>query len=180
MAQNTKVVTTPVVASYPHLFEAYASIEGSKPKRSVTILIPKTDTELVEKINAAVEAAITEGVSKKFNGKTPNKASLHLPLKDGDEKDASEFKGHYYIQCTSANEFEIVDINLNPITDKNAIVGGDKIRISLNFAAYSVGPSKGVSAYINSVQLFEKTDHPFGGKGSAQTDFASANNKEFM
>ncbi len=170
---NTKVVTTPVVVSYPHLTEPYASVEGAKEKYSVTILIPKNNKALLDKFDKAIDAAIQDAITKKFNGKTPNKSTLRLPIKDGDERDGKEFKGNYYINCTSSEAPQIVDINLNPILEKNAIVGGDTCRVSINFGCYNVGGSKGVSAYLGNVQLISKTDKPFGSRATAETDFAS-------
>ena len=63
MANNTKVVTTPVRISYAHIFEPVAIVEGAKAKYSVSLLIPKTNTELVKKINDAIDAAIEKGTS---------------------------------------------------------------------------------------------------------------------
>ena len=83
MANNTKIVTTPVRISYAHIFEPVSIVEGAKAKYSVSLLIPKTNTELVNKINQAIDAAIEKGTSTTFNGKKPNKAALKLPLKDG-------------------------------------------------------------------------------------------------
>ena len=176
---NTKVVTNPVEVSYPHLTEPFASVEGAKAKYSVTILIDKSNKALLDKIDKAIDNAIQDAITKKFNGKAPNKNNLRLPLKDGDERDAKEFKGKYYINCTSAEAPQIVDINLNPILEKNAIVGGDLCRVSVNFGCYNVGGSKGVSAYLGNVQLVSKTDKPFGSRATAETDFAS-NDEELL
>ena len=97
---NTKVVTNPVEVSYPHLTEPFASVEGAKAKYSVTILIDKSNKALLDKIDKAIDNAIQDAITKKFNGKAPNKNNLRLPLKDGDDRDAKEFKGKYYINCT--------------------------------------------------------------------------------
>ena len=74
---NTKVVTGIVRLSYEHVWEP-ASINGSNPKYSVSLIIPKTDTKTIAAINAAVDAAIKEGVAK-FGGKVPPKGALKLP-----------------------------------------------------------------------------------------------------
>ena len=71
---STKVVTSPVRLSYANLLEP-KSVGGGTPKYGVSLIIPKSDTKLIEAINAAVEAAIQEGVSK-FGGKIPNKNTL--------------------------------------------------------------------------------------------------------
>lgn len=86
MANNsnkTKVVTgVNTRLSYFHGWEP-VSINGGAEKYSVSVLIPKSDTETVSAINAAIDAAIEEGVAK-FGGKKPNKAAIKLPLRDGD------------------------------------------------------------------------------------------------
>ena len=78
---STKVVTGVVRLSYANVWEP-ASINGSNPKYSVSLIIPKSDKQTLDAINAAVDAAIKEGVAK-FGGKIPNKAALKLPLRDG-------------------------------------------------------------------------------------------------
>ena len=175
---NTKVVTTPVRISYAHIFEPTSIVEGGQAKYSVSIIIPKTDTELVEKINKAIDAAIASAISTKFNGKNPNKATLKLPLKDGDLKEDEAYKNSWYINCSSVTAPQIVDKELNPIIDKNEVVSGDYCRVSINFGAYNVTGSKGVSAYLGNIQFIRKGE-PLGGKSSASTDFATSS-EEFL
>ena len=88
----TKVVTGVVRLSYANVWEP-ASINGSNPKYSVSLIIPTADTKTIDAINAAVDAAIKDGATK-FGGKIPNKAALKLPLRDGDlERDDEAYKG---------------------------------------------------------------------------------------
>lgn len=96
----TRVVTGEVRLSYAHLFEPQ-SIHGSKPKYSVSLIIPKTDTETISKIERAIDAAIEAGIGK-FGGKRPNKAALKLPLRDGDlERDDEAYKGSFFVNANS-------------------------------------------------------------------------------
>ena len=91
---STKVVTGVVRLSYANIWEP-ASINGSNPKYSVSLIIPKSDTKTLDAINAAVDAAIKEGAAK-FGGKIPNKAALKLPLRDGDtERDDEAYNKSY-------------------------------------------------------------------------------------
>ena len=53
----TKVVTGVVRLSYANVWEP-ASINGSNPKYSVSLIIPKTDTKTIDAINAAVASSI--------------------------------------------------------------------------------------------------------------------------
>ena len=56
----TKVVTGICTFSYLNCWEPKA-IQGGKPKYSVSLIIPKSDTRTVEKIQAAIKAAYDEG-----------------------------------------------------------------------------------------------------------------------
>ena len=51
---STKVVTGVVRLSYANVWEP-ASINGSNPKYSVSLIIPKSDRKTLDAINAAVE-----------------------------------------------------------------------------------------------------------------------------
>ena len=82
---NSKVVTGKVRFSYVNVFEA-KSINGSTPKYSVSLIIPKDDTNTLKKIEAAIEAAYKNGESKlKRTGRTvPALSVIKTPLRDGD------------------------------------------------------------------------------------------------
>ena len=94
---RTKVITSVNTRlSYFHGWEP-VSINGGTEKYSVSVLIPKTDTETINAINTAIDAAIEEGIAK-FGGKKPNKSVIKIPLRDGDERDDEAYKGN----CTSS------------------------------------------------------------------------------
>ena len=83
ISNKTKVITgINTRLSYFHGWEP-VSINGGAEKYSVSVLIPKSDTETVNAVNAAIDAAIEEGIAK-FGGKKPNKAAIKIPLRDGD------------------------------------------------------------------------------------------------
>ena len=79
----TKVITGICTFSYLNCWEPKA-IEGGKPKFSVSLVIPKSDTKTVERIRAAIQAAYEEGASKlKGNGKSvPALTAIRTPLRD--------------------------------------------------------------------------------------------------
>ena len=83
----TKVITGKhTVMSYLNVNEPKAPLGGGKPKFSVSLIIPKSDTVTVNKIKAAIEAAYEEGQSKlKGTGKVvPALTAIKTPLRDGD------------------------------------------------------------------------------------------------
>ena len=58
-----KIVTGKVRFSYANVFEPQ-SVNGSEPKYSVSLIIPKSATRTGDKINKAIEVAKKKGVSK--------------------------------------------------------------------------------------------------------------------
>lgn len=102
----TKVITGPNTRwSYANVWEA-KSINGSTPKFSVSLIIPKTDTATIEKINRAIKAAYEEGQSKlRCNSKfVPDLESLKLPLRDGDKERKGDpaYAGCMFINANSS------------------------------------------------------------------------------
>ena len=72
-----KVITGPDTRwSYANVWEP-KSINGGTPKYSVSLIIPKSDTKTIAKIEAAIEAAYKEGEAK-LKGNLP---SLSLRLR---------------------------------------------------------------------------------------------------
>ena len=81
-----KVITgTSTRWSYANVWEP-KSINGSTPKYSVSLIIPKSDVQTVKKIQAAIKAAYEEGQGKlKGNSRSvPSLDAIKTPLRDGD------------------------------------------------------------------------------------------------
>lgn len=57
---SNKVITGKVRFSYANVWEA-KSINGSDPKYSVSIIIPKSDKATLKKVQAAIDNAKKEG-----------------------------------------------------------------------------------------------------------------------
>ncbi len=171
MRNKTKVVTGTVRLSYAHVWEPH-SVQGGKEKYSVSIIIPKSDTKTIEKIEKAVDAAIEEGIGK-FGGKKPNKAALKLPLRDGDvEKDDEAYKDSYFVNANSLTPPHIVDGNVEPILDRSEVYSGVYARVSITFYAFNVNGNKGVACGLGNIQKI-KDGEPLGGRSSAADDFES-------
>ena len=175
----TKVVTgSNTRLSYAHLFEPN-SINGGTPKYSVSLLIPKDDTETIEAIEKAVDLAIAEGIGK-FGGKKPNKGSLKLPLRDGDvERDDEAYKGHYFINANSTTPPQIVDRNVKPILDRNEVYSGCYGRASITLYAYNSNGNKGVACGLQNIQKL-RDGEPLGGRTNAADDFTTLEDDDFL
>lgn len=169
---TTKVVTSKVRFSYAHVFEPSAIEEGQEKKYSVSIIIPKSETKLIEKIKEAIKAALEEGKAK-FGGKIPT--NYKNPLRDGDEErpDDENYENSYFINANSARKPGLVNANLDPILDKDDFYSGCYGRASVNFYAFNVSGNKGVAVGLNNLQKLEDGIRLSGGGSSAEEDFGS-------
>ena len=101
----TKVITGVNTRwSYVNAWEP-KSINGGAPKYSVSLIIPKSDTKTIQKIQAAIQAAYEEGQGKlKGNGKSvPALSVLKTPLRDGDAErpDDEAYADSYFVNANS-------------------------------------------------------------------------------
>lgn len=172
---STKIVTGKVRFCYVNVFEPTAMNEGDTPRYNICILIPKSDTATIDKIEKAIEAAKEAGKAKLAdkNGRIP--ASLKLPLRDGDEErpDDPTFEGHYFINANSMRQPSIVDRSLNPVMSRDEFYSGCYGRASINFYAFNVS-SKGIAAGLNNLQKLEDGEMLAGGS-TAEEDFGGEN-----
>ena len=178
----TKVITGVCTFSYLNCWEPKA-IQGSKPKYSVSLIIPKSDTRTVEKILNAIQAAYEEGQSKlKGNGKTvPALPVLKTPLRDGDvERPGDEvYQDSWFINANSVTAPGVVDADRQPILDRSEMYSGVKGRASINLYAYNVNGNRGIACGLNHLQKIADGT-PLGGRSRAEDDFATEDEDDFL
>ena len=176
---KTKVITgSNTRLSYFHGWEP-VSINGGAEKYSVSVLIPKSDKETIKAVEAAVDAAIEEGIAK-FGGKKPNKAAIKLPLRDGDlVRDDEAYKGHYFVNANSNTAPQIVDKAVKPILDRDEVYSGCYGRVSLNFYAFNSNGNRGVACGLGNIQKI-KDGEPLGSRSLASDDFTSLEDDDFL
>lgn len=159
MENLTNVTTGKVRLSYVHLFKPYAYQPGQEEKFQVTILVPKTDTDTMNRINAAIEAAKQKGISDKWNGVCP--PIVPTPVYDGDGTRPSdgmafgpECRGHWVFTASAKADYppEVVDMNLNPIINQSEVYSGIYARVNVNFFPYAFGGKKGIGCGLGPVQ----------------------------
>lgn len=176
----SKVVTGTVRLSYANVWTPRAANDGSEPKYSASIIIPKADTATVDAIKKAIEVAIQEGVGK-FGGKIPPRATLKLPLRDGDAEkpDDEAYKNAYFLNATSKLAPGIVDKHVQPILDHSEVYSGVYARVSLNFYAFNTSGNRGVACGLGNIQKI-RDGEPLGGKTAPSADFGSIEDDDFM
>ena len=169
---STKVVTGKVRLSYVNIFKSRAFRQDQDAKFSLCVLIDKDDKATLKKINAAIQEAIREGISSKWNGKKP--ANLKLPLRDGDDEraeEAEEYEGMMFLNANSIQKPGIVDKDLNEILDPDEVYSGCYGRVSINFYPFNVNGNRGVGVGINNVQKLSEGERLGGARASAEDDF---------
>ena len=175
---STKVVTGVVRLSYEHVWEP-ASVNGSNPKYSVSMIIPKSDTKTIAAINQAIDNAIRDGAAK-FGGKIPPKGALKLPLRDGDtEREDEAYRDAYFINANSTTAPQIVDRSVQPILDRSEVYSGCYARVSINFYAFNSNGNRGIACGLGNIQKV-RDGEPLGGKTSAADDFATDLDDDFL
>lgn len=174
MKNDTKVVTGLVRLSYAHIFEP-KSINGSDPKYSVSLIIPKSDNQMIKVFEQAINNAKELGKAK-WGGKIPS--NLKLPLRDGDEDRPEDeaYKNSYFINANSNTAPQVVGTEKDKATGKAIALGPDDVysgcycRVSINFYPFNVNGNRGIACGLNSIQKIEDGE-PLAGGGAAEDDF---------
>ena len=167
---------------YVNAWEAQ-SINGGAPKYSVSLIIPKSDTKTLEKIQTAIQAAYEEGQGKlKGNGKSvPALSVLKTPLRDGDAErpDDEAYADSYFVNANSGTAPGIVDVDRNPIIDRSEVYSGVYGRASITFYAFNSNGNKGIACGLNNLQKI-RDGEPLGGKSIAEDDFDTEDDDDFL
>ena len=169
-AAKVKVVTGKVRFSYANVFQPKASVEGGTPKYSVSLIIPKSDTETVNKLKKAFDECKT-GSAGYFGGKVP--PMLKGGLRDGDveKPDDAAYTNSYFINANSAQKPGVVDADMQGIIDPSEFYSGCYGRASITFYPYNAQGSKGIACGLNNEQKLEDGEK-LGGATTAAADFA--------
>lgn len=178
-----KVITGPDTRwSYANVWQP-KSINGGKPKYSVSLIIPKSDTVTLNKIKVAIEAAYKEGEAKlKGNGRSvPALSAIKTPLRDGDVErpDDEAYANSYFLNANSTSRPGIVDSDRNEIIDSSEVYSGVYGRASINFYAFNSNGNRGIACGLNNLQKI-RDGEPLGGHASAAEDFAADDDDDFL
>lgn len=186
MAKNqTTVMLHPVVASYPHVFDA-TSFRPDEPKKFTCnfLINKKTQKDLIAEIEDAVEAAIEKGKESKYGGKAPRFDDVITEvLRDGDDDRDANFEkpgyaGHYYVVAKSDEDRPpaVVDKNGKELIQKGLIYPGVIVAADINFYPFS-GRAKGVAVGLNTVFRLKDGERLGGGRSAKEAlktvDFSS-------
>ena len=102
--KDTSVRLGEVRFSDTAVFQPKKNDDGTPSKYGVCIIIPKEDTETVNLVKEAIDAAKQRGKHEKWGGKIP--ANVKSCLRDGDidREDDEAFAGCYFLNASSRNK----------------------------------------------------------------------------
>ena len=179
----THVVTGKVRFSYEHIMRPYKgenSDPNDAPKYSVTVLVPKSDTATMQRINAGIAAAKKRGLeTKKYKDGTPVD-KLPTPIYDGDGYRADgytpfgeECKGCWVFTASSSQDRKpsVVDASCQPILDPTEIYSGIYGRVGVDFFPYNFAGKQGVGCSLVNVQKLADGEPLGATRPSAEDDF---------
>lgn len=165
--------------SYVNLFQPKPPFNNpmGEPRFSVTVLVPKTNTAAKALIDQAIQTALEEGVTSKWNGVRPPQPAISVHDGDGPRpSDGSAFgpecQGMWVFTagCKADRPPFVVDGQVQPILDPTQIYSGMWGNISVTFFPYSNAGKKGVGVGLNGVQKI-RDDAPLGNTVTAQDAF---------
>ena len=184
MSKTARDIVIPGRLCYPALFQPRQVAQDSDKKNyQATILIPKTDTNTVAIIQAAIQAAVDQGVADgKFKQPIDPNQTKYPPLRDGDtmnsngEPRGAEFAGHWFISSKAPENRKpfVVDANVQPIIQESDVYAGCYVNAALQFFPYSHATGgKGISVSLQGIQK-ARDGEPLGGGIVEASDVFSA------
>lgn len=162
--------------SYCHLFQPKpAKTANDKPKYSVTILLPKSNTAAKALIDQDINRAYEDGVSRKWGGIRPPKYDVCVYDGDGARPSdgmpfGEECRGMWVFTANSVDQPFVVDCNVQPILRAQDVYSGMWGNVNVAFFAYENSGKKGIGCALNGVQKVQD-DEPLAGRVTAQEAF---------
>ena len=102
-------------------------------------------------------------------------------MRDGDieKPDDEAYANAYFINANSATAPGVVDADRQPIIERSEVYSGVYGRARINFYAFNVNGNKGIACGLNNLQKI-RDGEPLGGKSSAESDFATDDDEDFL
>lgn len=158
MTNETTAVVQNVRLSYVNVFKPYSNSPEQAPKYSTTILLPKSDLNSKQRLDAAIQAAIQKGLNEKWNGVMPPVVANPIHDGNGVKQDGTPFgdecKGCWVFTASSNadRQPQVVDRNVQPILDQDQIYSGVYANVAINVFPYIHTGKKGVGFGLTHIQ----------------------------
>lgn len=147
----TARLTTPAgIAHFPYVTKPNTEGVFADGKYSISVSFP-ADDPFVEVLNAKIQELMAEHWGKRI----PRKATF--PVRDVDGNRFPELAGRVLVRAKSAAEPVVVDADKKPLPEGHKVCHGDTVRVALVLAVFETSVLKGVTSYLEGVQLLEST-----------------------
>jgi hypothetical protein len=172
---SRKIITTPIRLSYPYLFEPRENDQGAEYWETEALIPPTKEGDALRKdIREGLEDVMTEAFGNEDEwprGRNDYHPEHKLKYVDPDKIPGPGITEDWtIIRARSYQPPGVVDANKDEVLNKREVYGGRWARLSLTLAAYDSKKSKGVTIYLNNVQLLDNAES-FGGRPNADSDF---------
>lgn len=177
----TTITIGEVRFSYANVFQPQAPANNpqAEPKYSVTILVPKSNTQAKAAIDAAINAAIEAGVTSKWNGVRPPVPSICVHDGDGvrpsdGQPFGQECKGHWVFtaSCKAERPPFVVDAQVQKIINPVDVYSGCYGNVNVTFFPYNSAGKKGIGCGLNGLQK-TRDGEPLGNRVTAEEAFSA-------
>lgn len=179
MTNETTAVVQNVRLSYVNVFKPFSNNPDLPAKYSTTILLPKSDLNSKQRLDAAIQAAAQKGLNEKWNGVMPPVVANPIHDGDGVKQDGTPFgdecKG-CWVFTASANadrQPQIVDQNVQPILNQSEIYSGVYANVAINVFPYLHTGKKGVGFGLTHIQKVRDGEVLGGAPVSADKVFSA-------
>jgi hypothetical protein len=158
---TAKIVTPKGLAHFAYVNKPDTEGMYSDGKYKITVSFP-ADSEFVKTLEDKVQALLTE----QYGDRIPRNANS--PIKYGDDQDNDKMRetmaGRVFIRAKTAKAPVVVDAKKQALPEGLTVFGGDTVKVAMTLAVYEAGSGKGVTAYLDAIQLLEKRNA--GGAGA--------------
>lgn len=93
--------------------------------------------------------------------------------------DYAAYANAYFVNANPTSAPGIVDTDHNPILTHSEVYSGVYGHASISFYAFNSSGNKGIACGLNNLQKI-RDGEPLGGKASAESDFASDEDDDFL
>lgn len=148
--KGTQVTTGKVRMNYVNLEVPRAYFEGEEAKYSVTVLIPKTEGQIILEIGEALDDAARMG-EQKWGAPF---GEVKIPLRDGDVERPQDkaYAGHYFFKASSLYKPLLIDEAKQEVRDTTIFYSGCYGRAVVRFFPYEAGAQRGIGCQLLGVQ----------------------------
>lgn len=151
-----RIVTAKGLAHFSYVNKPDTEGQYSDGKYKITVSFP-ADSEFVSTLEEKVDALLKE----QYGSNIPR--NVHSPVRIGDETNMESMAGRVFIRAKSAKQPVVVDAQKQPLPEGLTVFGGDTVKVAMTLAVYEAGTSKGVTAYLDAIQLIEKRSNGSSG-----------------